>query len=293
MRGDGVELAVTERGASDGPTVVLVHGYPDTAAVWEPVAEALADRHRVVAYDVRGAGGSDAPARTADYALDHLVADQLAVIDAVSPDRPVHLVGHDWGSLQGWATLADERSAGRVASYTSISGPSLDHVAAWVRARLGLRPADLRQLLAQGARSWYVYAFHLPGAPLVWRRLARRWGALVRAVDGAAPDDDWPAPTLAADATRGVRLYRANMRQRLRAPRARVTDVPVQVVVPTRDRFIGPALLDGIDALAPRLVRRDVPAGHWVLRSQPDDVARWVAEHVAAAEAGARPSPPG
>jgi hypothetical protein len=83
------------------------------------------------------------------------------------------------------------------------------------------------------------------------------------------------------------------MRQRLRAPRARVTDVPVQVVVPTRDRFIGPALLDGIDALAPRLVRRDVPAGHWVLRSQPDDVARWVAEHVAAAEAGARRSPPG
>ena len=291
VRGAGVELAVTERGLPDGPTVVLVHGYPDTSAVWGPVAAELAARHRVVTYDVRGAGGSDAPARTADYALDLLVADQLAVLDAVSPDRPVHLVGHDWGSLQGWATLADERSAGRVASYTSISGPSLDHVAAWVRRRLGLRPAGLREVLGQGFRSWYVYAFHLPGAPLVWRRLAGRWGRMIEAAEGARPDADWPAPTLAEDAARGVNLYRANMRHRLRSPRTAVSDVPVQVVVPTRDPFISPALLDGIEALAPDLVRRDVPAGHWVVRSRPAAVARWVAEHVAAVEAGTRPSP--
>ena len=56
-----VDLAVDERGPSDAPTVVLVHGYPDTSAVWAPVAERLADRYHVVTYDVRGAGASGAP----------------------------------------------------------------------------------------------------------------------------------------------------------------------------------------------------------------------------------------
>ena len=70
----GITLAVTERGPADGspdaPVVLLVHGYPDTQAVWEPVAERLAERHRVVTYDVRGAGASDAVDRTAGFRLD-------------------------------------------------------------------------------------------------------------------------------------------------------------------------------------------------------------------------------
>jgi NAD(P)-dependent dehydrogenase (short-subunit alcohol dehydrogenase family)/pimeloyl-ACP methyl ester carboxylesterase len=283
----GLELAVTERGDAAAPTVLLVHGYPDTSAVWAPVAEALARRYHVVTYDVRGAGGSQAPKDTAGYALDLLVADMLAVLDAVSPGRPAHLVGHDWGSIQGWAAVVSPAAAGRFASFTSISGPSLDHVAAWVRARVGLRPKAVRQLLAQGRRSWYVYAFHMPGASLVWRAgLARRWGRIIEVGEGATPDADWPAPTLAQDGARGIRLYRANMRRRLFHPEGATTDVPVQVVVPIRDAFVRPVLLDGIEAIAPDLRRRDVPAGHWVVRARPAAVARWIEEHIA--EVGSR-----
>src|SRR5690606_37022733 len=64
---DGVELCVAELGTrtdEDGgrrPTVVLLHGYPDTKELWYPVAERLAPRFHVVLYDVRGFGKSTAP----------------------------------------------------------------------------------------------------------------------------------------------------------------------------------------------------------------------------------------
>ncbi|HJR25869.1 MAG TPA: alpha/beta fold hydrolase, partial [Acidimicrobiales bacterium] len=157
---DGVDLHVRTWGDPDDPTVVLVHGFPDTSAVWEPVAEALVDHgHHVVAHDVRGAGRSTAPATTDGYAIDHLVGDLAAVVDAVSPDRPVHLVGHDWGSIQSWSAIRDPRLEGRIASFTSISGPPLDHAGRWLRARV--RDRSLVTLLRQGVRSSYVAVFHL------------------------------------------------------------------------------------------------------------------------------------
>src|SRR5687767_11707346 len=99
VTGAGVELAVDEGGTSGAPTLLLVHGYPDTSAVWADVAARLRDRYHVVTYDVRGAGASGAPEGRRGYTLDLLVADLAAVADAVSPHRPVHLVGHDWGSI--------------------------------------------------------------------------------------------------------------------------------------------------------------------------------------------------
>ena len=89
-----VKLAVTQRGDPAHPTVVLVHGYPDTQAVWDELAELLADRFHVVSYDVRGAGASTAPGSTAGYAFPLLIGDLEAVIQrgepgpAGSPGRP-------------------------------------------------------------------------------------------------------------------------------------------------------------------------------------------------------------
>src|SRR4029077_15135298 len=61
VRSDGVELAVREAGDPSRPIVVLVHGYPDTSALWQPVFERLEPRYHVVTYDVRGAGASSTP----------------------------------------------------------------------------------------------------------------------------------------------------------------------------------------------------------------------------------------
>ena len=269
--------------------MLLVHGYPDDHAVWDLVAERLAADHHVVAYDVRGAGGSGVPAGRDGYRLSALVADAVAVADAVSPDRPVHLVGHDWGSIQGWAAVTDPAAAHRFASFTSISGPSLDHAGAWIRRRLRPGAGRWRQLRRQGVRSWYIAAFHLPLAPLAWRcGLARAWPRLLARREGAVVDDRWPGPGLVADAARGVALYRANIGAHAARPRPGRTDIPVQVVVPTGDPFVTPALLDGIEGLAPRLTRRDVAGRHWLPRSAPEGVARWIAGHVAAAAAAER-----
>ena len=93
---DGTTLAVYTYNNHDAPVLVCVHGYPDNASLWAPVADLLADDFQVVAYDVRGAGASDHPASTAAYALERLQEDFRAVIDQVSPDRPVHVLAHDW-----------------------------------------------------------------------------------------------------------------------------------------------------------------------------------------------------
>ena len=151
VRSGGIELAVRERGEGgegDRPVVVLVHGYPDTGAMWDDVAERLAGRFRVITYDVRGAGGSSAPSDPLDYGLDALMGDLEAVLDGVGADRPVHLVGHDWGSVQGWEAVIGGRLRGRFASFTSISGPDRRHLARWVRTAVRSGPRGVREVLA-------------------------------------------------------------------------------------------------------------------------------------------------
>ena len=61
VRTGGIELCVAELGDPGRPTVVLVHGYPDSKEVWSEVAARLAGRFHVVLYDVRGHGRSTAP----------------------------------------------------------------------------------------------------------------------------------------------------------------------------------------------------------------------------------------
>lgn len=81
--------------------MVLIHGYPDTKEMWDPVVARLAERVHVIAYDVRGAGRSDAPQSPAAYDFERLGDDFEAVADATAAGERVHLVGHDWGGLQG------------------------------------------------------------------------------------------------------------------------------------------------------------------------------------------------
>jgi pimeloyl-ACP methyl ester carboxylesterase len=271
-----VRLAVYEAGPTTAPTVVLVHGYPDTHDVWDEVAEALAERFRVVRYDVRGAGASSAPHGRDGYLLERLRADLFAVIDAVSPGKPVHLVGHDWGSIQAWEAVTEPGAPARIASFTSVSGPCLDHVGYWVRENRA-RPTVLKQLL----HSWYILAFQVPVLPeLLWRPLGKAWPAFLGAVEGVRRPG-FPAPTMAADAARGVSLYRANFRARLDRPRERRTEVPVQVVVPVKDRYVTPAATEGLERWVPRLWRRRLDAGHWsALLGHGETVARMVTELV-------------
>lgn len=255
----GVNLATRRRGDPDAPTVLCVHGYPDTGEVWDALAEALGDGYQVITYDVRGAGASSAPGSLAAYRLAELRDDLFAVIDALSPDRPVHLVAHDWGSIQSWEPVTEPGAERRIASYTTLSGPCLDHVGQSLRRRgAGDLAASLRQL----AKSWYIGAFHLPGlAPLAWKLgLGDAWPGVLRRTEGLRVP---PSATQSRDGAQGVALYRANMMPRLLQPRPRRTAIPVQLIVATRDRYVGPGLLEGLEQWTDALWRREMNTGHW------------------------------
>ncbi|HEY4244669.1 MAG TPA: alpha/beta fold hydrolase [Kofleriaceae bacterium] len=229
VRSGGVDLAAW-RWRGRGTPIVLVHGYPDTHDVWARVVEHLPGRD-VIAYDVRTSG---------DFSLAQLADDLFAVIDAIG--GPVHVVGHDWGGIQAWEAVTDPRATGRIERFTAISGPCLDHVG------FALREQPARRIAAQLARSWYIWLFHVPGAPLAVRAFGRRYA-------------------------RQISLYRTNIFPRLARPRIRTTQLPVQLLVATKDRFVGAHLADGVERWAPNLTRIDVPGGHWLPRTHAPAVA--------------------
>lgn len=288
VRTGGVELCVAEMGDTARPTVLLVHGYPDSKEVWAEVASRLAEHFHVVLYDVRGHGRSTAPRPLrGGFTLEKLTDDFLAVADAVSPDRPVHLVGHDWGSVQSWEFVTVRRTEGRIASFTSMSGPSLDHFGHWIRKRMARpTPRGAAQLLGQGAKSWYVYMLHTPVLPeLAWRGpLGKQWPGILQRVE-KMPAGDYPTASLPQDAAHGAWLYRDNIRARLRRPRADAyAHAPVQLITPTGDAFLSERLYDELEQWAPQLVRRSLPAKHWVPRTRPDQLAAWITAFVTANE---------
>lgn len=290
---DDVHLRVEHRGPADAPTVLLLHGFPDHRGMWDPVADRLGLDHHVVTVDVRGAGESEAPRSRVGYRMDRLVDDVAAVVAHALPDgRPVHLVGHDWGSIQGWAVL--ERSmrpesslAGRIASFTSISGPSLEVYGQFVRS--GLRRGRFVSVGRQLARSWYAALFQLPVVPEL---VLGRWGSRIadrlaqaEGIASTAAGSSWDEGFV-RDAVNGVNLYRANLGRLLQRPAA--VDLPVQLVVPTRDRYVLPQVHEGLEELVSDLSRVELVAGHWAPRTQPDLVADLVRGFVADQEPSLR-----
>jgi pimeloyl-ACP methyl ester carboxylesterase len=271
---DGTRIAVYEYGAPAAPVLVCVHGYPDNATLWEPVARQLSEHFRVITYDVRGAGNSDHPRGRAAYKLDRLEEDFAAVLAAVSPERPVHVLAHDWGSIQAWHFVTSERLRGRITSFVSISGPSLDHAGFFLRSH---RPAGerIRQLL----HSWYIFYFQLPWLPeRGWRKgwAMRVFGRLEASAGGTAPES---GERSVPDFINGLNLYRANVVPRLLRPEQRRTDVPVLAVSPEGDAFVTTPLQTDVARWAPKLSTQVVRGGHWLPRNDPGLVARLTLEH--------------
>ncbi|WP_280466625.1 SDR family oxidoreductase [Nocardia cyriacigeorgica] len=270
-------LAVYEFGDPAAETVVLVHGWPDTHHLWDKVVPLLARRFHVVSYDTRGHGESTRTQRTADYRLDELASDFFAVADAVSPDRPVHVLAHDWGSVHVWEAVCEPGAARRIASFTSVSGPNLDHLGKWVRARLSRpTPRNVWQPLTQLASSAYTFFFMTPVVPrVVLGQLATegRWRQLVGLMNETSSSNVSLGSTFRRDIVDGLLIYRANILPRMLAPRERHTEVPVQLIVAGRDVAVRPAGYDDERTWVSRLWRRDVPAGHWMPFSHPELLA--------------------
>lgn len=276
-----IHLAVYEWGQANSthPTLVCIHGYPDDASVWTAFAEHLSDRYHVVAYDVRGSGRSSKPKATSAYKFDYTTGDLKAVIDFVSPDRPVHLIGYDWGGLQGWDAILSGRLQGRISGY-SVAAPSLDHVGHWFQRRLRSgKISALRQFVQRAVGSSYMGVIQLPILPeLTWQfGLGKLWPYLVGRIEGTTVPAN---PHLVSDAKYGLGLYRANLTPKLIHPSLRTTDLPVQLLILTEDPFVAPIMFEGMEEWAPNSQTTDIKAGHWWLLSQPALVAEQIAAYI-------------
>ncbi|TCB49029.1 alpha/beta fold hydrolase [Acinetobacter sp. ANC 4779] len=267
---DQQRLYVKTWGSDEKPALVLVHGYPDNQEVWEPVIQELIQDFYIVTYDVRGAGQSSIPRRIRDYRLEQLSLDLENVVNAVLKDRPFHLAAHDWGSIQSWESVTEAKFTARILSYSTISGPCLDHAAFWMRNQFKQHKS---KFFKQLSKSWYIAVFQLPLlAPTVWGFFSpEKWGKVLEKLE---QQKNLPLnPHIASDGKHGIGLYRANFLPRLTRPRQRFAVCPVQAIVLKRDNFVSPELIDEMPKWAENFQRLDMDANHWAILSQPELVA--------------------
>ncbi|HEY0227792.1 MAG TPA: SDR family oxidoreductase [Mycobacterium sp.] len=270
---DGVRIAVHEEGNPDGPTVVLVHGWPDSHVLWDGVVPLLAERFRIIRYDNRGVGLSSAPKPVSAYTMARFADDFAAVIGELSPGQPVQVLAHDWGSVGIWEFLKRPGAGDRVAAFTSVSGPSQDQLVAYIFSglRQPWRPRRFARSISQALRLTYMAFFSIPVLPALLLRAALSSKAVrSNIVDNIPAEQIHHAGNLAADAARSVKTYPANyFRSFTKRQQPGIVDVPVQLIVNIHDKYVRPYGYDDSARWVPRLWRRDIKGGHFSPMSHP------------------------
>jgi pimeloyl-ACP methyl ester carboxylesterase len=264
--GSGVELAVRDEGA--GPPVLLLHGFPDSSALWRHQIPALTRAGlRAVAPDLRGFGESEKPAEVGAYRVGRSVADMVALLDALEIER-ARVVGHDWGAGVAWA----------LASFVP------DRVERLVVMSVG-HPRNPRTI-EQRRLSWYMLLFQFEGvAEALLSRddwtLAREWAASHPDLDDRIAALSQPGALTAA-----LGWYRANLHpaRELDPPR----DVP-PVQAPTLglwsdgDEYLTEAQMtrSGDHVAGPWRYERVAGASHWMQLDAADRVNELLVEFLA------------
>lgn len=262
---DGVRLHYVAGGA--GPLVLFLHGFPEHWYTWRHQLPALAAERRVVAVDLRGYHRSDRPAGRRAYAGDRLLADVVALVEALGDGRAT-LVGHDWGGAIAWAFA--HAHPGMLERLVICNAPH--------PARFAAEIARPPQLL----RSWYVFLLQLPRLPealLCWHDAAAVGWILRHAAGGPdALGEEAVARFRAAFAEPGaaraaVDYYRNLAGGMRRRPPLAPIEAPVLVLWGDRDPALDARLLRGLERLAPQVrVRRFAGAGHFVHEELPSAV---------------------
>jgi len=270
IRTNGVRLHVVTAGPSDGPLVLLLHGFPDFWYGFRRQITFLAERgFRVMAPDQRGYNESDKPAGLSAYRIEELTADVLGLIEAAGRET-AHVVGHDWGGAVGWTLAMRHRE--RLQKLVVLNAP---HPVVML--------STLVKSFEQLRKSWYMFFFQLPFLPerLLTAGGGRRLfdGIRREAAPGAFTEEDfahyrraWTQP----GAARGmIQWYRAALRRPQGAPtmaEARIR-VPALLVWGAGERHLVRSMAEDSVALCEqgRLELID-GASHWVKDDAPDEV---------------------
>jgi len=267
---NGIRIHTTMTG--QGPSVLLLHGFPDTHIVWRKQIPALAAAgFRVLAPDLRGYGRSDAPGGVLDYTLDKLRGDVLGLLDALHIDK-VFLVGHDWGGVIGWqiAALAPER----VHRYVAMS---TGHPYALAHAGI-----------LQHLRLTYMLGFMVPGLAEHTLRAAD-WFLMRQFTDEPGQADHWKRDlSPPGRLTAALNYYRANVS--LVLPRGRPhVKVPVMGLWSDRDPALGEKQMRDSAHYVDGEFRFEHIRGadHWLQLTAADEVNRRLIQFFEEGRAGA------
>jgi pimeloyl-ACP methyl ester carboxylesterase len=264
---NGIGLHVAEAGPEDGPSVILLHGFPEFWYGWRHQIGYLAGLgYRVWAPDLRGYNLSEKPPRRADYRIGPLAADVLGLIEAAGGTGVV-LIGHDWGGILTWWLASHHPD-----SLTKAVILNAPHPAAFRRHVL----TSPRQML----RSAYIAFFQLPGVA-EWSIRRRHWRLLEQALRQSSREgtfseaelayyrDSWSQP---GAATAMLNWYRAATWTLLRRSGQRIR-VPLLLLWGTRDTALDPELAERSIGWcdAGQLIRWPT-ATHWLHHEQPAEI---------------------
>ncbi|MBY0421116.1 MAG: alpha/beta fold hydrolase [Parvularculaceae bacterium] len=269
---NGLTHFVSDRGPIDGPASILLHGFPDSHALWDKTTPALtAAGFRVLAPDLRGFGETDMAASVADYDIETGAApDVLALLDALGIYR-AHLVGHDFGSPVAWALAATAPSR-----FQTLAALSVGHPKAYLAAGL-----------EQKLRSLYIVYHQFVGLCEATYR-AFDW-ALVRR--NLSPNGDTEAAIRAlarpGRLTAGLNWYRSNVSLSRIASGRSVFGAVGHVAIPTLgvwsrgEPYLVEAQMEnsGLFVDAPWKYARIDGAGHWIPYDAPDALAALLLSH--------------
>jgi len=267
---NGLRLHVVQAGPTDGPPVLLLHGFPEFWRGWEKQIEPLAKAgYRVIVPDQRGYNLSDKPRGVRAYGVDRLAADVLGLADALGYQK-LNLVGHDWGAVVAWAFALWHPERLYKLGILNVPHPAV---------MLRFLKRDREQL----RRSWYVFFFQLPWLPeAVFRagnfrggaRMLRGSGKLhtFTSQDVAAYKQAWSQPGALSGM---INWYRALFRHRPQLPRDLRVHVPTLMLWGQQDialshRMAGPS----IDLCDDGQLVFFENASHWVQHDEAEAVAR-------------------
>ena len=266
-----MEFSYADEGPSDGPVVLLLHGFPQDHRSWDAIAfELVARGFRTIRPDQRGYSPGARPEGVADYRLGCLTGDAWALLDELGIDR-VHLVGHDWGGMVAWAMAAEHPE--RLLSLTVLSTP---HPAAFADSLRG----------AQALKSWYMGLIQIPRvAEAALRPGGRLWAGMMRGLPAESRERYTAAAAEPGALSAMLAWYRAMPRDMARpSVRWRPIDVPTLYVWGRRD----PALGESAARRTSRYVRGPYSfvilpaAGHWLPERASAEVLEVLVPHLAA-----------
>jgi pimeloyl-ACP methyl ester carboxylesterase len=273
----GLDFDVRVEGDPAGETVVLLHGFPQTAAAWDRVWPRLAAAgYRTVLPDQRGYSPGARPAGRRAYRMPELVGDLVALLDELGTER-AHLVGHDWGGAVAWAAAGQRPD--RLQSVTVVSTP---HPRAMATA-LALGP--------QLVRSAYIGFFQLPLLPEAVLRAGRGRvlrGLLRRSGLAAARADAYVDRLLEPGAlTAALNWYRAIPLHGPGAAAPGSVELPTLYVWGDADPALGRAAASRTGGhVAGPYTFVQVPGGsHWIPEEHPDALVGPLLQHLSSAAA--------